>query len=113
MQDILIVFASLLLILILISSFGGGIRVKEPFEELGHMDYPFPGGEFAPAAEPPQVKPVTLPQLDESLTAEAPHNSADNGTGSSDIKQLSGNKAHVKEMFIEPFSGCSYAGCMV
>jgi len=113
MQDILIVFASLLLILILISAFGGGIRVKEPFEDTNYMSYPFNGNDFQHAGtNPAQFHPTPPAELDASLTTLPPQNPEDNGTGTSDIKQLVLG-GHQKETFIEPFSGCSFAGCMV
>lgn len=33
MRDLVIIFAILLLVLVLLSAFGGGIRLREPFEE--------------------------------------------------------------------------------
>jgi len=92
MKDLMIVFASLLLILILISAFGGGMMVKEPFsEDIDFADYgPMPPFEQRAAVEPsaPAAAPQDEVESNASLQASSPP-------------------------LIEPFQGCLYAGCMM
>jgi len=94
MKDLMIVFASLLLILILISAFGGGMMVKEPFsEDIGFGDYGSMPQEIHTPVEP--SAPAAAPLVQDVVV------------DSNAVVQAS------SPPLIEPFQGCMYAGCMM
>ena len=98
MKDLMIVFASLLLILILISAFGGGMMVKEPFsEDIGFGDYGSMPQEIHTPVEP--SAPAAAPLVQDAVHAV---DAVDNAVVQASSPPL-----------IEPFQGCMYAGCMM
>ena len=100
MKDLMIVFASLLLILILISAFGGGMMVKEPFSD----DASF--GDYGPMPQPEQSDGAVEP------AASAPAAAPDMIQDASNVESEALLQASSPPL-IEPFQGCLYAGCMM
>lgn len=117
MRDLMIIFAILLLVLVLISAFGGGIRLREPFEE-----------------EPVVVDVANQPDLviqPKKVEASLPHQpevpvpeAYANASEQEQEQEQEAQPVHIPEEYanaseqrvedeLEGFDGsCAYAGCM-
>lgn len=109
MNDILLIFLTMLFILTVMSAIGGGIRVRENFyDELYNQDMGMGNFEFvvpAGATDTGGDAPVDVPAEDEVVAAPAPPAPTASPIPSSDAAFESA----PGEFVIEPFDGGLYA----